>query len=188
MAAAHGGQAIFRSTLPLRGATTFRRLPPSYDRFRSTLPLRGATPFFDIRSMVFVISIHAPLAGSDRNRSIPSLPAGYFDPRSPCGERRRQRPLAGSLPLFRSTLPLRGATCWTIASTQSSLYFDPRSPCGERQRHTFSPTSADAFRSTLPLRGATSATPAYPSRSEYFDPRSPCGERRASCGGRAVSI
>jgi len=55
--------------------------------FQSTLPLRGATTksseFFSVR----IISIHTPLAGSDRRRRrIPAVPV-YFNPHSPCGER-----------------------------------------------------------------------------------------------------
>ena len=102
-----------------------------------------------------IISIHAPLAGSDlppgRHTSCP----GNFNPRSPCGERR----------------PARNRT-WTTS------YFNPRSPCGERHywvTHYVNglPISIHAplagsdharpvdapfqpvFQSTLPLRGAT---------------------------------
>ncbi len=57
-------------------------------RFRSTLPLRGATS----RSTV---------ARSCRP---------YFDPRSPCGERRLDCDTCVLQTVFRSTLPLRGAT------------------------------------------------------------------------------
>ncbi|EFT83512.1 hypothetical protein HMPREF0620_0517 [Parascardovia denticolens DSM 10105 = JCM 12538] len=37
-------------------------------RFQSTLPLRGATGWADVSGAVNTISIHAPLAGSDRRR------------------------------------------------------------------------------------------------------------------------
>ena len=57
------------------------------------------------------ISIHAPLAGSDDNRTDP-----------------REETIK-----FQSTLPLRGATCTIISVFSSSLHFNPRSPCGERQ-------------------------------------------------------
>ena len=57
---------IFQSTLPLRGATNCLL----YDRiqifeFQSTLPLRGATSCEKSSRVSAVISIHAPLAGSD---------------------------------------------------------------------------------------------------------------------------
>ena len=35
-----------------------------------------------------VISIHAPRAGSDRRNPLPYTHGYYFNPRSPCGERR----------------------------------------------------------------------------------------------------
>ena len=56
--------------------------------FQSTLPLRGATRLDGARGRSQSISIHTPLAGSDppRNRSLRS--ALYFNPHSPCGERR----------------------------------------------------------------------------------------------------
>ena len=102
--------------------------------FQSTLPVRGATCFDDNFKPVAVISIHAPRAGSDNLCRCPrSRPQGisihapragsdqrrltkttaktYFNPRSPCGERRRHPYKA------------RGAR----------KHFNPRSPCGERQ-------------------------------------------------------
>ena len=58
--------------------------------FQSTLPLRGATALFTVRGCgARLISIHAPLAGSDSTVPAFSDSSGYFNPRSPCGERRR---------------------------------------------------------------------------------------------------
>ena len=102
--------------------------------FQSTLPLRGATRYEQGTEYGCDISIHAPLAGSDDYRTPATSYGRYFNPRSPCGERRQadQRilwpihisihaPLAGSdgndarreadFFVFQSTLPLRGATC-----------------------------------------------------------------------------
>ena len=56
--------------------------------FQSTLPVRGATRALDDVQAGFVISIHAPRAGSDIARCLRHADAGYFNPRSPCGERR----------------------------------------------------------------------------------------------------
>ena len=55
--------------------------------FQSTLPLRGATKSQDRSIPAPGISIHAPLTGSDGNASFPCLWQGYFNPRSPYGER-----------------------------------------------------------------------------------------------------
>mgnify|MGYP007011761254 CR=1 FL=1 len=79
------------------------------------------------------ISIHTPLAGSDPMPDVRIVEGAYFNPHSPCGERRGvfeheheldiisiHTPLAGSdlavskdvlkALVFQSTLPLRGAT------------------------------------------------------------------------------
>ena len=56
----------FQSTLPLRGATASRLSAICRSVFQSTLPLRGATLHVWRHVRLLVISIHAPLAGSDR--------------------------------------------------------------------------------------------------------------------------
>ncbi len=172
--------SIFRSTLPLRGATQGLVQLIVAKQFRSTLPLRGATLLsvssvlslnhFDPRSpcgerhdgggerpVRVVISIHAPLAGSDLVRThVAMWVARHFDPRSPCGER-RDVPRDGWL---RSAIsihaPLAGSDRRIAAFRgQTTGHFDPRSPCGERLGLYKSPHIRKKFRSTLPLRGAT---------------------------------
>ena len=111
-------------------------------------------PLFPVQR---VISIHAPLTGSDR---------GVCPPR--CGIRS-----------FQSTLPSRGATLFGQRSALARSDFNPRSPHGERQAavkdrfcepSNFNPRSphgerlvnfctcysTSLFQSTLPSRGATS--------------------------------
>ena len=78
----------FQSTLPLRGATFLDHIIYQLDKFQSTLPLRGATVSGATGVAWFVISIHAPLTGSDCSFTFLLLFLG----------------------LFQSTLPLRGAT------------------------------------------------------------------------------
>ncbi|EFT83505.1 hypothetical protein HMPREF0620_0510 [Parascardovia denticolens DSM 10105 = JCM 12538] len=56
-------------------------------QFQSTLPLRGATAVAVQVGPIARISIHAPLAGSDRFRRSRTRRPCYFNPRSPCGER-----------------------------------------------------------------------------------------------------
>ena len=57
--------AVFQSTLPLRGATPAISRHTKMPLFQSTLPLRGATLRTEPRTDRGEISIHAPLAGSD---------------------------------------------------------------------------------------------------------------------------
>ena len=124
------------------------------DGFQSTLPVRGAT----------------------RPGAFPPND-GYFNPRSPYGERLWQWRRRNDLPKFQSTLPVRGATPDPIVENLEAL-----------------------FQSTLPVRGATFfqqiavngccisihaprtgsdllAVLALPT-GDNFNPRSPYGERR----------
>ncbi len=148
--------SVFQSTLSLRRAT--RRYLPSCPetRFQSTLSLRRATS----RSLAPVspqtISIHALLAESDPGGSslVPTAKIfqstlslrratgcqnhqlrfhRYFNPRSPCGERR---------------VGIR-------SSPAGTHNFNPRSPCGERRAELFFSVYAYTFQSTLSLRRAT---------------------------------
>ena len=56
------------------------------------------------------ISIHAPLAGCDSFSAVITPARLYFNPRTPCGVRRRARAIGTGLLPFQSTHPLRGAT------------------------------------------------------------------------------
>ena len=79
--------------------------------FQSTRPVRGAT----LRKRRYLrridISIHAPRAGRDRIGRNTLLRSSDFNPRAPCGARRRR----STTRLFR-------------------IYFNPRAPCGARQQ------------------------------------------------------
>ena len=87
--------------------------------------------------------------------------AGYFYPRSPCGERQ----LNGAPPLASRTISIHALLAEsdenTNNGTNANLHFYPRSPCGERR--------------------PASVTPAA---SRNFYPRSPCGERQARRASR----
>ena len=83
---------------------------PMPSLFQSTLPSRGATCTSSALTHHFVISIHAPLAGSDTKLWSLIVMKLNFNPRSPRGER----------------LTAGGSTrAWTSN-------FNPRSPRGER--------------------------------------------------------
>ena len=77
--------------------------------FQSTLPVRGATRRAVKGDPGGAISIHAPRAGSDSLTPNMETAGVYFNPRSPCGERRRYK-----------------------AGDGEGRHFNPRSPCGER--------------------------------------------------------
>ncbi len=106
-------------------------------------------------SLIHVISIHAPRAGSDANTSAPDQLTLDFNPRSPCGERRRKNrerrtvlqisihaPRAGSdlkrkrgadrLKRISIHAPRAGSDILTEFALTIPANFNPRSPCGER--------------------------------------------------------
>ena len=79
---------VFQSTLPVWGATAVNVIHAAGGRFQSTLPVWGAT--------------RLPRAAECRPCN--------FNPRSPCGERRKNRNALRSSMRFQSTLPVWGAT------------------------------------------------------------------------------
>ena len=147
----------FQSTLPVRGATAFDAASRyGAMSFQSTLPVRGATTAVCTMPLPWLISIHAPRAGSDHPLYQKTLIImTNFNPRSPCGERRMPCPAALISPAFQSTLPVRGATPPDLSYHLMVDYFNPRSPCGERLFKLRQPFIILRFQSTLPVRGAT---------------------------------
>ncbi len=124
-----------------------------------------------------MISIHAPLTGSDLESARQVRANGHFNPRSPYGERQLPRHCSICGSTFQSTLPLRGATIYRglrrgafgisihapltgsdakrIRRKTILTNFNPRSPYGER---LYSSSKCSA-------------------KSTNFNPRSPYGER-----------
>ncbi len=100
----------FQSTLPMRGATTFGQIGLRLGKFQSTLPMRGATRKPMNVADQFLISIHAPHAGSDMVGGCCGRHLYHFNPRSPCGERQENPRTIRHGDRFQSTLPMRGAT------------------------------------------------------------------------------
>ena len=126
------------------------------------------------RSLIFQSTL--PLRGATRPDNWTIWPTGYFNPHSPCGERRGH-----------------------ARHQRHPRHFNPHSPCGERQEDLENFRQLLEFQSTLPLRGATGHchtllsghaisihTPLAGSdqtpkakRHDHqdFNPHSPCGER-----------
>ena len=126
----------------------------------------------------------------------------YFNPRSPCGERRKQRRHNRRQKLISIHAPRVGSDAYYAYSTTDTDDFNPRSPCGERRPRSTAGTScplisihaprvgSDAlflagtpvdpvFQSTLPVWGATHPCGRCHQGYLDFNPRSPCGERPA---------
>ena len=139
----------------MRGATSRNGYISRHHRFQSTLPMRGATACFNPGGQRQRISIHAPHAGSDAGRDrLPAAPY-HFNPRSPCGERRRGNCSRCYCDNFNPRSPCGERPSPTSMRTGLGN-FNPRSPCGERQETCLIAPFVPQFQSTLPMRGATS--------------------------------
>ncbi len=159
----------------------------SQGRISIHTPRVGSDHGDQIADTEYDISIHAPRVGSDFAPGFLRRTGRHFNPRSPCGERRRLLPGLAPAMAFQSTLPVWGATAFDhsrcaaaaisihaprVGSDQPGSrakllrrYFNPRSPCGERQ----------VFAVAVPF-------------TVYFNPRSPCGERRADGAKASVGF
>ena len=193
--------------------------------FQSTLPVRGATGYRRHTRRLPAISIHAPRAGSDMVSTRHPSRRMDFNPRSPCGERREPALVGPFAVRFQSTLPVWGATLTWCSAWLTRRRFQSTLPvrgatgthcCKGEQPHisihapragsdsplVSSSCDGSEFQSTLPVRGATTrpsqprtlftfqstlpvrgATPMFPVFPHVFDfnPRSPCGERPPAC-------
>ena len=172
------GSVGFQSTLPGWGATRGEGCQTVFGRISIHAPRMGSDPDPCVADRVPAISIHAPRMGSDlpvarrmgrdqqfqstlpgwgatRHRKKGTAHLGYFNPRSPDGERQSGAACRGRRFPFQSTLPGWGATLPCMAVARPRRNFNPRSPDGERH-----------------------ALPTLIKRMTYFNPRSPDGERR----------
>ena len=125
---------LFQSTRPVRGAARGRVSAFPFVVFQSTRPVRGAAlPNTVLLFQVLQISIHAPRAG----RGVPEIPVAsvpilYFNPRAPCGARRKPFPQSACYFYFNPRAPC-GARHDRRSCCLSGLYFNPRAPCGARR-------------------------------------------------------
>ena len=123
-------------------------------QFQSTRPMRGATTPKSRMICRDRISIHAPHAGRDIAGWNKNTKGEHFNPRAPCGARRRAGPVPRPFILFQSTRPMRGATVASSIILAFIIDFNPRAPCGAR------PHSMNVQNNSM-----------------HFNPRAPCGAR-----------
>ena len=190
----------FQPTRPLRGATAALGLVlEAALRFQPTRPLRGATQTVAAADYVVGISTHAPLAGRDQDIETGEVIQEDFNPRAPCGARRRRaRPRPRPLRDFNPRAPC-GARQSLPLSTCRMWDFNPRAPCGARPCSAYCRWMLKRFQPTRPLRGATDDQQVALVRVEIsthaplagrdlaqavclgaiqdFNPRAPCGAR-----------
>ena len=169
----------FQSTLPVWGATSGDPCGPAAFPISIHAPRVGSDSAGhpERRTRCKSISIHAPRVGSDDLPTLNMFRPGYFNPRSPCGERHVVGAMVELQKIFQSTLPVWGATYAPqigkdgsyisihaprvgsdrarIAPPLRPFDFNPRSPCGERRPSAETDSRRGRFQSTLPVWGAT---------------------------------
>ena len=193
-------EPIFQSTLPVRGATSGNfspRLALSHFNPRSPCGERplGRNParqglYFNPRSP----------CGERPSRGTNSPDSCNFNPRSPCGERLPMAPTLDIVPVFQSTLPVRGATImlqhikrvFAISihapragsdrpmrdTLRTFPHFNPRSPCGERPEPDIHVLGVGDISIHAPRAGSDTTSSSSSGIVTDFNPRSPCGERQ----------
>ena len=153
-AASDGGQHGFQSTHSLRSATDMYSTVETYRDVSIHALLAECDVWARLKEFYAPVSIHALLAECDCSRSCYKSKTRSFNPRTPCGVRRRVWPGKTRRPRFQSTHSLRSATVLCryrffscsvsihalLAECDNSLYrvrpplngFNPRTPCGVR--------------------------------------------------------
>ena len=155
-------------------------------------PRTGSDDAKRVLDVLVGISIHAPRTGSDPLPAVQAVRHGYFNPRSPHGERhpslcpkaaRRSghfnprsphgerhfsgvhRAVKGA---FQSTLPARGATLRSAGAHPALDLFQSTLPARGATRSPSGQLTAQLFQSTLPARGATTGRAASRSPRSQF--------------------
>ena len=140
----------FQPALPVWGATSMYPLVSSCGLFQPALPVWGATraarclarcttistraprvgsDLDAVRGVVHgVISTRAPRVGSDVGTAVLSSVVKNFNPRSPCGERRRFVNGHVDMVVFQPALPVWGATTNSNNTANTDLQFQPALP------------------------------------------------------------
>ena len=195
---------VFQSTLPLRGATKRVWASNNLEIFQSTLPLRGATLDLTLASAGVDISIHTPLAGSDRPYTSSPKYSLLFQSTLPLRGATAEQLLRLQTNSFQSTLPLRGATrvhvrdavldldVISIHTPLAGSDFDHRFRCFRTCAISIHTPLAGSDKKFLtapyayiisihtPLAGSDLPAGARTVSATNFNPHSPCGERRCS--------
>ncbi len=128
------GRWEFQSTPPMQGATGQISLVSPYASCFNPRPLcRERRIGAGVSKSENRVSIHAPYAGSDRQR---------------------RRPQKVSLS-FQSTPPMQGATTRSAGSPAKRYSFNPRPLCRERLFSVSNTLCVLEFQSTPPMQGAT---------------------------------
>ncbi len=169
----------FQSTLPARGATRSASAREVHRAISIHAPRTGSDLLCSLCRRFVAISIHAPRTGSDAIFSAvafssspfqSTLPArgatapfagcatsrGYFNPRSPHGERHSRRAVAAPQAAISIHAPRTGSDRAQLVRADGHLTISIHAPRtgSDRRRGGWCPRRS-RFQSTLPARGAT---------------------------------
>ena len=186
---------------PPCGERRFRLVAnPTVKKFQSTPPVWGATCLNKCATPRREVSIHAPRVGSDPVAQAVCGRRFGFNPRPPCGERRRNTGSGSRSSVFQSTPPVWGATCKAPGWWRGRRLFQSTPPVWGATNVPRGAADSTLFQSTPPVWGATCPNCAVAaalavsihaprvgsdsnpyslaSGPTCFNPRPPCGERR----------
>ena len=146
--------ALISIHMPLAGHDKYAMAGAANDfAFQSTCPLRGTTGRITMLVDDNVFQSTCPLRGTTFARPV-DLTVQNFNPRAPCGARRRRKQRGQTDQRISIHEPLAGHDCCGCGQGIGQPNFNPRAPCGARQ------TLCDEC-----------------ARHLNFNPRAPCGAR-----------
>ena len=145
----------FQSTLPVWGATsTSAKRPPSC-KFQSTLPVWGATRWSSAPRRRRDFNPRSPCGERRRQRRVPRVRRADFNPRSPCGERPRLHAEVAEFEAISIHAPRVGSDVALYALLEVFVISIHAPRVGsDRTLNTLHVMLAQ-FQSTLPVWGAT---------------------------------
>ena len=101
----------------------------------------------------------------------------YFNPRAPCGARRKEAGEWQDQSVFQPTRPLRGATV-PAAGPEGEAIFQPTRPLRGATENPSISYTALTISTHAPLAGRDAYNAKHRIYVTYFNPRAPCGARR----------
>ena len=111
----------FQSTRPVWGATITLAKHRAIAKFQSTRPVWGATTITGLRTVLAVISIHAPRVGRDAAATLPGIVGNAFQSTRPVWGATMGAASYYESQRFQSTRPVWGATVSVIPRADCEL-------------------------------------------------------------------
>ena len=191
---------LFQSTSPVWGTTPCSLRDAEVYKFQSTSPVWGTTQAIPQCTLSRKFQSTSPVWGTTDYKTIQDRVRSHFNPRPPCGGRRKlgngqyslerisiHVPRVGddsdtlwtclTITTFQSTSPVWGTTTDLQTAFRCPYHFNPRPPCGGRPLLLGRMLSFLQFQSTSPVWGTTALLFLCGLYVLHFNPRPPCGGR-----------